>query len=129
MVRTVAADSGSISAIWMASPLLVPLAPASVIQATLPVVPRMRGNRARAAGFTDRARAGPSACVSQCTVPRTSTTLAWPVSSQSISPRWSSAVITRWARAAGGAVSWISSRYGSAAASRLSSRQMSPATW
>ena len=85
-VRTVAADSASISATWMASRPLVLLAPASVTQATLPVVPRMTGSRARAAGFTERARAGPSACVSQCTVPRTSTTLAWPVLSQSISP-------------------------------------------
>ena len=47
--------------------------------------------------------------------PRTSTTLAWPVWSQSSSPRWSAAVITsRRARAAGGAVSWMSSLRGCA---------------
>jgi len=49
---------------------------ASVTQTACPVSPRTRGSRARAAGLTCRARAGPSLCVSQCTVPRTSTTLA-----------------------------------------------------
>ena len=124
IVVAATADSGSTSATWMASP-----PPASVTQATLPVVPRMRGSRARAAGLTDRARAGPSACVSQCSVPRTSTTLAAPVSSGSRSPRWSAAVITRGTRAAGGALSWTSSLRGCASAARLSSRQISPATW
>ena len=51
---------------------------ASVTQATRPVLPSTRGSRARTPGTTDSARAGPSRCVSQCTVPRTSTTLACP---------------------------------------------------
>ena len=51
---------------------------ASVTQATWPVLPSTRGSRARTPGTTDSARAGPSRCVSQCTVPRTSTALAWP---------------------------------------------------
>ena len=60
---------------------------ASVTHATFPVSPSTRGSRARAPGSTCSARAGPSLCVSQCTVPRTSTTLACPVRSQSRSPR------------------------------------------
>ena len=55
---------------------------ASVTHATFPVSPSTRGSRARAPGSTCSARAGPSLCVSQCTVPRTSTTLACPVRSQ-----------------------------------------------
>ena len=52
--------------------------------------------------------------VSQCTVPRTSTTLACPVWSQSRPPRWSSAEISRGARPAAGEprVSSISPRLG-----------------
>ncbi len=61
--------------------------PASVTQTTWPVSPSTRGSRARACGLTYSARAGPSLWVSQCTVPRTSTTLAWPVLSQSRLPR------------------------------------------
>ena len=49
---------------------------ASVTQTTWPVSPSTRGSLARAPGSTYSARAGPSLCVSQCTVPRTSTTLA-----------------------------------------------------
>ena len=49
---------------------------ASVTQTACPVSPSTRGSRARASGSTCSARAGPSLCVSQCTVPRTSTTLA-----------------------------------------------------
>ena len=60
---------------------------ASVTQTACPVSPSTRGSRARAAGSTCSARAGPSWCVSQCTVPRTSTTLACPVWSQSRLPR------------------------------------------
>ncbi len=60
---------------------------ASVTQTACPVSPSTRGSRARAAGSTCSARAGPSLCVSQCTVPRTSTTLACPVRSQSRLPR------------------------------------------
>src|SRR5580698_9083288 len=41
--------------------------------------PSTRGSLARAPGCTYRAGAGPSLCVSQCTVPRTSSTLACPV--------------------------------------------------
>jgi hypothetical protein len=41
--------------------------------------PSTRGSLARESGSTCSARAGPSLCVSQCTVPRTSTTLACPV--------------------------------------------------
>ena len=124
MVRTDPACSASITAPWMAS------APsASVTQATEPVRPSTRGSRARAAGSTSSARAGPSSWVSQCTVPRTVTTLAWPVRSQSRSPRWSSAVISLRARAVGGVVSWMSSLRGLVSGSRLSSVQMSPATW
>ena len=83
---------------------------------------------ARPSDSADSARAGPSVCVSQCTVPRTSTTLALPVSSQSKSPRWSLAVISLAARAPGGELRSMSSLRG-AAASRLSRIQMSPATW
>ncbi len=124
MVLVVPGCSASISAPSMAS---APLA--SVTQATEPVLPSTRGSRARAAGSTSSARAGPSSWVSQCTVPRTVTTLACPVRSQSRSPRWSSAVISLGARAVGGVASWMSSLRGWASASRLSSSQMSPARW
>jgi len=59
----------------------------SVTQMACPVSPSTRGSRARAAGSTYSARAGPSLWASQCTVPRTSTTLALPVLSQFSVPR------------------------------------------
>nr|BFF01204.1 hypothetical protein GCM10020241_28790 [Streptoalloteichus tenebrarius] len=59
---------------------------ASVTQATRPLSPSTTGRRARTPGSTDTAIAGPSRWVSQCTVPRTSTTLARPVRSGWNSP-------------------------------------------
>ncbi len=64
-----------------ASPVTEPISSASgpaasVTQTACPVSPSTCGSRARAAGSTCSARAGPSLWVSQCTVPRTSTTLA-----------------------------------------------------
>ncbi len=84
-----ALGSASIVVTASASAPSAPSAP-SVTQTTLPVLPVLpsrRGRLARPLDCADSARAGPSVCVSQCTVPRTSTTLALPVSSQSRSPR------------------------------------------
>ncbi len=101
---------------------------ASVTQAACPVSPSTCGSRARAAGSTCSARAGPSLCVSQCTVPRTSTTLAWPVMSVLRLPRWSAAETSRGERAAAGEPRAMSSGRGSGASGE-SRIQMSPATW
>ena len=100
----------------------------SATHTTFPVSPSTRGSRARAFGSTYSARAGPSLCVSQCTVPRTSTALACPVRSQSRLPRWSAAVTRRGARPAAGAPRVMGSFRGPGA-SGPSSIQISPAMW
>ena len=101
---------------------------ASVTHTAWPVSPSTCGSRPRAPESTSRARAGPSRCVSQCTVPRTSTTLAWPVWSQHRLPRWSFAETSLGIRPAAADPSVSSSRRG-AGASGPSRIQISPATW
>ena len=75
--RPAASRTVSVSGSSITEPISSASSPAaSVTQTTWPVSPSTCGSLARAAGSTCSARAGPSLCVSQCTVPRTSTTLA-----------------------------------------------------
>ena len=97
--------------------------PASVTQATRPVAPSTTGIRARAPGVAASTRTGPSRCGSHCTVPRSSTTLARPVRSGAVVPRFPSAAMRCGARP----VRWPPSRTasGSGAAPAAGSRSAS----